>query len=66
MDLQGTLGISKEVPMGFKAIRVQFEIDAPEATAQQLRGLQEKDGMYCLMLKNMPASAEDRNTMEAN
>ena len=29
MDLQGTLGISKEVPVGFEAIRVQFNIDAP-------------------------------------
>ena len=29
MDLQGTLGISKEVPVGFEAIRVQFDLDAP-------------------------------------
>src|SRR6516165_7264052 len=31
MDLQGTLGISKEVPVGFQAIRLQFDLDAPEA-----------------------------------
>src|SRR6266853_6582671 len=32
LDLRGTLGISKEVPVGFEQIRVRFEIDAPEAT----------------------------------
>src|SRR6266436_1406607 len=42
MDLRGTLGISKEVPVGFDAIRVQFQIDAPEATPEQVRALQEK------------------------
>src|SRR5579862_6607170 len=30
MDLQGTLGISKEVPVGFETIRLKFNIDAPE------------------------------------
>jgi uncharacterized OsmC-like protein len=35
MDLQGTLGISKDVPVGFKAIRVKFNLDAPEATPDQ-------------------------------
>src|SRR5215813_4723392 len=37
MDLQGTLGISKEVPVGFGAIRVEFKLDAPEARPEQLR-----------------------------
>src|SRR5256885_13060540 len=37
MDLSGTLGISKEVPVGFEAIRVRFNIDAPQATADQIR-----------------------------
>src|SRR5256885_16315477 len=37
MDLSGTLGISKEVPVGFEAIRVQFKLDAPQATPEQLK-----------------------------
>ena len=53
MDLQGTLGISKEVPVGFQAIRVQFKFDAPEATADQLRALQEKTEQYCVVLQTM-------------
>ena len=40
MDLQGTLGISKEVLVGFEAIRVRFQLDAPPATPEQLRALQ--------------------------
>src|SRR5271156_1355314 len=51
MDLAGTLGISKEVPIGFEAIRVQFNIDAPQATPEQLRSLQEKTEQYCVVLQ---------------
>lgn len=53
MDLQGTLGISKEVPVGFAAIRVQFQIEAPEATAEQLKALREKTEQYCVVLQTM-------------
>jgi len=53
MDLQGTLGISKEVPVGFEAIHVDFYIDAPQATADQIRLLQEKTEQYCVVLQTL-------------
>ena len=53
MDLQGTLGISKEVPVGFQAIRVQFNLDAPEATPEQLQALHEKTEQYCVVLQTL-------------
>src|SRR5215831_18811934 len=53
MDLQGTLGISKEVPVGFQAIRVNFNLDAPDATPDQLRLLQEKTEQYCVVLQTL-------------
>ena len=53
MDLQGTLGLSKEVPVGFQAIRVQFDVDAPDATPEQLRALQEKTEQYCVVLQTL-------------
>src|SRR3954453_16490838 len=53
MDLQGTLGISKEVPVGFEAIRLQFNLDAPEATAEQLAALQEKTEQYCVVMQTL-------------
>ena len=53
MDLSGTLGISKDIPVGFGAIRVKFDIDAPQATPEQLRGLQEKTEQYCVVLQTL-------------
>ena len=53
MDLQGTLGISKDVAVGFEGIRVQFDLDAPQATAEQLQALQEKTEQYCVVLQTM-------------
>src|SRR5256712_12022614 len=42
LDLPGTLGLSKDVPVGFEAIGVKFDMDAPQASSEQERGLQEK------------------------
>jgi uncharacterized OsmC-like protein len=53
LDLRGTLGISKEVPVGFEQIRAQFNIDAPEAAAEQLRQLQEKTEQYCVVMQTL-------------
>jgi len=53
LDLSGTLGISKEVPIGFERIRLRFDIDAPEATAEQLRALQEKTEQYCVVMQTL-------------
>jgi len=53
MDLKGTLGIAKDVAVGFDAIRVQFNVDAPQATPEQLQALQEKTEQYCVVLQTM-------------
>jgi len=53
MDLSGTLGISKEVPVGFSTIRVTFDIDAPAATPEQLQQLQEKTEQYCVVMQTL-------------
>jgi uncharacterized OsmC-like protein len=53
MDLSGTLGISKEVPVGFEAIRMRFNIEAPQATSDQLRALQEKTEQYCVVMQTL-------------
>jgi len=52
LDLAGTLGISKG-SVGFEGIRVKFEVNAPEATAEQLRALQEKTEQYCVVLQTL-------------
>ena len=53
LDLQGTLGLSKDVPVGFEAIRVQFDIDAPHAAPEQLQSLREKTEQYCVVLQTL-------------
>ena len=53
LDLRGTLGILKEVPVGFETIRVSFEIDAPDATAEQLDKLREKTEQYCVVMQTL-------------
>jgi uncharacterized OsmC-like protein len=57
MDLRGTLGIAKDVAVGFESIRLHFDIAAPEATSEQIAGLKEKTEQYCVVmqtLKNPP------------
>ena len=53
LDLRGTLGVSKDVPVGFERIRVYFDIDAPEATAEQLNGLRERTEQYCVVMQTL-------------
>jgi uncharacterized OsmC-like protein len=53
LDLRGTLGISKEVPVGFENIRLNFDIAAPNATPDQLRALQEKTEQFCVVMQTL-------------
>ncbi len=53
MDLAGTLGISKETPVGFETIRLILKIQAPEATAEQLDALREKTEQYCVVMQTL-------------
>ena len=53
LDLRGTLGISKDVSVGFQRIHTRFEIVAPRATPEQLRALREKTEQYCVVLQTL-------------
>ena len=53
LDLQGTLGLSKEVPVGFEDIRMTFDVRAPQATPEQLSALQAKTEQYCVVLQTL-------------
>jgi uncharacterized OsmC-like protein len=53
LDLRGTLGLSREVPVGFENIRIRFDIDAPDATQDQLRALREKTEQYCVVMQTL-------------
>jgi len=53
LDLRGTLGISKDVPVGFDGIHLNFDVVAPKATPEQLRGLREKTEQYCVVMQTL-------------
>src|ERR1700731_964881 len=53
LDLRGTLGISKDVPVGFEGIDLHFDVAAPKATPEQLRGLREKTEQYCVVMQTL-------------
>ena len=62
MDLSGTLGISKEVPVGFQDIHAKFHVDAPEATKEQLAALKEKTEQYCVVMQTLMAPPRVRTS----
>lgn len=53
LDLRGTLCISKDVPVGFETIRLNFNIAAANATPDQLRALQEKTEQFCVVMQTL-------------
>jgi uncharacterized OsmC-like protein len=55
LDLRGTLGIAKDVPVGFARVRVRFDLRAPGATGEQLKALREKTEQYCVVMQTLVA-----------
>ena len=53
LDPAGTLGVSREAPVGFERIRLRFDVEAPEATPDQLRALNEKTEQYCVVMQTL-------------
>jgi uncharacterized OsmC-like protein len=53
LDLAGTLGVSKEVPVGFERIRTRFGVVAPGATEEQLENLRRKTERYCVVFQTL-------------
>jgi uncharacterized OsmC-like protein len=53
LDLAGTLGVSRDVPVGFETIRTSFEVVAPNATEEQLEDLRRKAEQYCVVFQTL-------------
>jgi uncharacterized OsmC-like protein len=53
LDLRGTLGIAKDVPVGFESIQLLFDVAAPKATPEQLTALREKTEQYCVVMQTL-------------
>jgi uncharacterized OsmC-like protein len=52
LDFRGTLGVAKEAPVGFRDIRLRFDLDTPADTAQQ-ENLIRLTERYCVVLQTL-------------
>ena len=52
LDFKGTLGVSKEVPVGFKTIRLQFNLDS-NATGDQMESIKKLTERYCVVYQTL-------------
>jgi uncharacterized OsmC-like protein len=52
LDFRGTLGVDREAPVGFKNIRLRFELDA-DATPDEIATLQKLTERYCVVYQTL-------------
>lgn len=65
LDFKGTLGVSKEVPVGFKAIRLEFNLDS-NANAEQLASLSKLTERYCVVYQTLIKGVSIETTLNAS
>jgi uncharacterized OsmC-like protein len=57
LDFRGTLGVAKDAPVGFQAIRLRFELDA-DASEDQLATLLRLTERYCVVFQTLRSAPE--------
>jgi uncharacterized OsmC-like protein len=57
LDFRGTLGVSKDVPVGFKQIRLNFDLDT-DANEDQLATLIRLTERYCVVYQTLGQPAK--------
>lgn len=55
LDWRGTMGIDRDAPVGFKDIRLRFEISS-DAGDEEVAKLMEKTERYCVVLQTLAGS----------
>lgn len=57
LDWRGTLAVDKEAPVGFRAIRLRFDLES-DASDEELATLQRLTERYCVVLQTLASSPE--------
>lgn len=57
LDFRGTLGVSKEVPVGFRAVRLHFDLTT-DAPTEQLATLLRLTERYCVVYQTLCRPAQ--------
>lgn len=52
LDFRGTLGVAKDAPVGFKAIRLRFDLDT-DSTEDQIATLLKLTERYCVVAQSL-------------
>jgi len=63
LDFRGTLAVDRDAPVGFRAIRLTFELDA-DADEEQLATLLKLTERYCVVLQTIAGSPQLSSTIE--
>ena len=63
LDFRGTLGVSKEAPVGFSAVRLRFDLDT-DADEDQLATLLRLTERYCVVLQTIAAGVGVESSLE--
>ena len=61
IDFRGTLGVSKEAPVGFKSIRLSFYLQ-PKLEKEQLDSLVKLTERYCVVYQTLTKGVEVKTT----
>ena len=57
LDFRGTLGVAKDAPVGFREIRLRFDLDT-DAAGEQKKKLIELTERYCVVLQTLRRAPE--------
>jgi uncharacterized OsmC-like protein len=61
LDFRGTLGVSKEAPVGFKNIRLSFILDT-DASEEQMQSLAKLTERYCVVYQTLAKGVQVQST----
>ena len=64
LDFRGTLGVDREAPVGFSAIRLSFELDT-DADEEQLATLAKLTERYCVVYQTLAGAPALSTTLTA-
>ena len=57
LDFRGTLAVAKDAPVGFKNIRLKFDVDS-DATSEQLATLLKLTERYCVVFQTITSAPD--------
>jgi uncharacterized OsmC-like protein len=65
LDFRGTLGVSKDAPVGFKAIRLFFDLES-NATEDQIKTLAKLTERYCIVYQTIAKGVQIESKYQNN